>query len=380
MTTIIYIGIAVLTIILIAGVLYFIIRPKRKKDASLEYTTALNYLISGDKKGALKKLREAVLHDTSNIDAYIKIGDILREQGIHDRAIKIHRGLTVRRNLTSGQKIDLLKSLIKDYEAAQKYDRAVKVADSLVELTRNEIWAQEIRLKLFENTEKWDEAIDALKTLQKAKGEKDNFLLALYKVESGSKLIKDGKERDGRSKYREAIKKDQNCPPAYLYLSDSYFREQRYKDALTELKKFMTQKPDLAYLAFNRIKDILFHIGSFGKIETIFTTLLEKNPENEPIRLALADVYERKGKLVKAIDLCYETLEKKPDANNTKFYLTKYLQRINKKDEALKYALDLIESFYDKKGDNFICRKCGYKSKEPLWRCPQCSEWNSFLN
>ena len=228
MITLIYIGFAVLVIISIAGFIYFIWRPKRKRDASLEYMTALNYLISGDKDSALKKLRGAVIRDTNNVDAYIKIGDIFREQGDHSRAIKIHRGLTVRRNLTLRQKIDLFKSLIKDYELSQKFDRAVKVADDLVELTRNEIWAQEIRLRLYENAGRWEEAIVAKKTLQKVKGEKDNCVLALYKVEAGNKLIEDGEEKNGRIKFRHAIKQDKKCPPAYLNLSDSYFREKRY--------------------------------------------------------------------------------------------------------------------------------------------------------
>jgi lipopolysaccharide assembly protein B len=380
MTTIIYIGIALAAIILLAGLLYLVLRPKRKGDASLEYTTALNYLISGDKKSALKKLREAVQFNTSNIDAYIKIGDILREQGVYDRAIKIHRGLTVRRNLTLGQKIDLNKSLIKDYEAARKFDRAVSVADNLIDLTGNEIWAQKIKLKVYENAGKWDQAIEVLKTLQKIGGEKDNCLLSLYKVESGAKLAREGKEREGRVKFREAIKLDKKCPPAYLNLSDSYLREERYKDALTELKKFMTQDPNQAYLAFNRIKNILFRIGSFGEIETIFIKLLEKNPDNESIRLALADVYERKGELNKAIDLCYEVLEKNADSNEAKLQLTRFLPRINKKDEALKFAVDIIENTCQEKQNNIICKECSYLADEPLWRCPNCFSWKSFLD
>jgi len=380
MTAIIYVGIAIAAIILLAGILYLVLRSNRKSDVSLEYTTALNYLISGDKKNALQKLREVVQYDTSNIEAYIKIGDILRDQGVHERAIKIHRGLTVRRNLSLGQKIDLNKSLIKDYESARKFDRAVSVADHLIALTGNEIWAQKIKLKVYENAGKWDQAFEVLKTLQKIRGEKDNCLLALYKVESGALLLRAGKGKEGRVKFREAINIDKKCPPAYVNLSDSYLREERYKDALTELKKFMTQDPNQAYLAFNRIKNILFRIGSFGEIETIFIKLLEKNPDNESIRLALADVYERKGELNKAIDLCYEALGKNANSNEAKLLLTRFLPRINKKDEALKYAIDIIENTCQEKDNKIICKECGYLADEPLWRCPNCYTWNSFLD
>jgi len=380
MTTLTYIIIIILAIIIIAAVIYFLLRPKRKLDASLEYTTALNYLILGDKKKALNKLRDAVRHDTGNIDAYLKIGDILRDQGLADRAIKIHRGLTVRRNLSVSQKMDILKSLIKDYSVIEKYDRAIQVANSLVELTHNEIWSQKVRLKLYEESGDWEKALDAQKTLQKAKGEKDDKLLALYKVEAGLKFIEDGAERDGRLKFREAIKLDKFCPPAYLYLSDSYILENRYDDALSELKKFITKAPELAYLAFNRFKEILFHLGNFGEIENIFRSLHEKNPDNESVRLAIADIYERKGELEKAIDLCYSGLEKNPDSHHAKHSLAKYLVRVGRKEEALKYALDLAEALCDFKEDHFTCKICGYESEQPKWRCPDCFEWNSFLS
>jgi lipopolysaccharide biosynthesis regulator YciM len=379
MTTLIYIGIGIAAVIFLAGIYYFLRTPKKTKDATIEYTTALNYLIIGEKKKALEKLREAVRLNTGNIDAYIKIGDVLRELGSADRAIKIHRGLIVRHNLTSGQKIDILESLIKDYEAAERYDRAIPVCEKLLEMTNDDVWVLEIMLKLHEGSRDWEKAFETLKKIQKARGKKDNALLALYKVESGLKCIEEGRERDGRIKFREAIKLDKKCPPAYLYLSDSYIRENRYEDALTELEKFSSQAPQLSYLGFNRIKDILFHKGSFGEVENIFESLLQNNPEIESIRFSLADVYERKGELRRAINLCNDALERNPESQQAKRYLAKFLAQTGKSDEALRYALDLIESLMEEKDAQLSCKKCGFVSNEPKWRCPQCHEWNSFL-
>lgn len=379
MTILMYIGIAIVVIIVLT-VIYFILKtPQKNRDATIEYTTALNYLIIGEKKKALEKLRESVRLNTNNIDAYVKIGDILRELGSVDRAIKIHRGLIVRRNLTSGQKVNILESLIKNYQAIEKYDRAVQVCQKLLEMTHDEVWVQEILLQLYENSRDWEKAFDTLKKIQKAKGKKDNQVLALYKVEAGLKLVEEGKERDGRIKFREAIKLDKKCPPAYLYLSDSYIRENRYTDALVELERFSTHAPQLAYLGFARIKDILFHEGMFGEVENIFQSLLQNNPEIESIRFSLADIYDRKGEITRAIHLCHEALERNPESQQAKRYLAKFLARTGNNDEALEYALDLIESLMEKKEDQFICKKCNFVSNEAKWRCPNCREWNTFL-
>lgn len=379
MTILMYFGIGIIIIIAVA-VIYFIKRPPKKSyDTTAEYTTALNYLIIGEKKKALEKLRESVRLNTGNIDAYIKIGDILRELGSVDRAVKIHRGLIFRRNLTSGQKIVILESIIKDYQAIEKYDRAIQVCQKLLKMTHDEVWVQEMLLQLYENSRDWEKAFDTLKKIQKAKGKKNAPLLALYKVEAGLKCIEEGRERDGRIKFREAIKLDKKCPPAYLYLSDSYIRENRYNDALTELEKFSTQAPQLSYLGFARIKEILFHEGMFGEVETIFESLLQNNPENESIRFSLADIYERKGELERAIGLCHEALDRNPESQQAKRYLARILARTRRSQEALEYALDLIENLMEKKEDQFVCKKCSFVVNEPKWRCPQCREWNSFL-
>jgi DNA repair protein RadA/Sms len=29
--------------------------------------------------------------------------------------------------------------------------------------------------------------------------------------------------------------------------------------------------------------------------------------------------------------------------------------------------------------DPHVCRRCRYRSTELLWQCPQCHEWNTFV-
>lgn len=379
MSTLTYIGIAFIIAIIAMIIIYFIKTPQKKKDASAEYTTALNYLIVGDNKKALEKFRESVSLNTGNVDAYVKIGDILRDEGEADRAIKIHRGLTLRRNLTVTQKIEIFKSLIKDYHAAKKYDRAIQVCHKLLEMTHSDLWTQEIMLKLYEDSGDWDSAGDMLSKIQKLKGINDKRLLALYRVQSGLKCIGDGRERDGRIKFREAIKLDKLCASAYLHLSDSYIRENRYDDALSELKKFIALAPHLSHLGFSRIKDILFHEGMFGEVEVIFKSLLQKNPESEAILLSLVDICERKGDIEKGINLCNRILDRNPDSYQAQRYLAQFLSRTGKKEKALEHALRLIDDLMSKNADNYTCKSCGYVSEEPAWHCPQCHEWDTFL-
>lgn len=379
MSNIVIIALVIVALIIISLIVLAFKRPRKRRDGSIDYLAALNYLLSGEKQKAFDKLREIVRNNTANIEAYIKIGDILRDKGQVERAIKIHRALTVRNRLTTLERIEILKSLIRDYQAAQNYDKAIVVCQELLDQTKNELWVQEIHLKLLEEKGDWDKAFEVRKRLNREQKEKKDGILALYKVKAGLKLIEEGKERDGRIKYREALKLDKSCAPAYLYLSDSYIRENRLSDALAELKRFIEQIPNLSYLAFDRTKEILFQKGNFGEIEYIYNQLLKTNPDINYIRFALADIYERKGELTKAIELCKEELDKDPNSKLAKQYLVKYYAKTNEQDRALDLALDLIENSLAEER-KFSCQVCGFTTNQPCWHCPQCHEWNSFLN
>ena len=122
-----------------------------------------------------------------------------------------------------------------------------------------------------------------------------------------------------------------------------------------------------------------FEKGDFGEIETIYKELLQKNPEISPIRFALADILERKGELTAAIDLCKKALDHNPDSEVAKKYLIKFYGKTGQKEEALELALALFESSFDQK-TQFTCNVCHNQSDDPLWRCPKCKEWNTYVS
>ena len=73
-------------------------------------------MVRGDTRTALSHLRNVVKQDTNHINAYLQMGDILREEDNVQAAIKIHQSLTVRPNLSNEVKRDIHKSLALDFE------------------------------------------------------------------------------------------------------------------------------------------------------------------------------------------------------------------------------------------------------------------------
>lgn len=364
-----------------ALMLLFLFRKKPAADsdeASSDYAEGLNLLLAGERENALQKLKDAVTKNSKNIDAYLKIGDLLRESGQIERAINVHKYLTVRTSLTAKQKREIHQSLVIDYQVAKEYEKAFEVLNRIISEDRNNAWAHEMKLKLYEQKEEWNHAFQAYKDLKKINREFKNGRLALYKVQEGLQLSENGKEKDAQARFRDAIKIDPTSPPGYIYLADSYKNEERMEDALKVLKQFVEKVPSQSFLAFERIKELLYEGGVYGEIENFYLEIIEGQPDNIAAKLALAENYEKKGEVEKAIKICYDILENEPSDKSAKKYLIRLYHNVSQNEEALKLALELIEESMTHK-DKFKCKQCGLESEKPFWRCPGCFEWETAM-
>ena len=91
----------IIVVILITSIsiwLFFTYRPKKQKKTDSLYTDALNAMLRADKPGAIILLKEVVKKDSNHVNAYLQLGNLLREDFPH-RSIKIHQMLTVRPGL-----------------------------------------------------------------------------------------------------------------------------------------------------------------------------------------------------------------------------------------------------------------------------------------
>jgi len=374
MTT--YILIAILLVIVSTGV---VIRLKRKKQKTLgktPYVDALNLLLEGKKDEALDRLKRTVKKDTENIMAYIKLGDIFREKGYPIRAAKIHRNLLVRGDLTDAEIETALYHLVLDYRATGVLDKAIEMAERLVQRTKKNIENQQLLLSLYEEKGDWDKAFFHRQNINKWVKKQDQNILALYKVQSGLSFTEQRAEREGRIRFREAIKLDKKCTPAYLYWGDSYRRVGRDEDAYRIWREFTTKNPEWAHLAFDRLREVLFDLGRYGEIEEIYEQVIRKKPKDPTVYLNLAELFKKQGRLDRAIEMCREVVSAHPDSPRGRYLLVQLVKQKGNGAAALEEALRILGKEMEKK-TSFRCAHCGFESQDPLWRCPQCHRWNT---
>ena len=79
------------------GIYYYLaLRPGSKSSLRESYSEGLDLLVSGQRKEAYQHFKSIVQHDSNNVKAYIKLGQVIREGGNPNQALKIHKNLTIR--------------------------------------------------------------------------------------------------------------------------------------------------------------------------------------------------------------------------------------------------------------------------------------------
>jgi lipopolysaccharide biosynthesis regulator YciM len=311
------------------------------------YQHGLDALLRGDADEALRAFTETVEIDTDNVDAYIHIGNLLRERGEAARALHVHRELTVRAGQTPAQQRGTREALVLDLIALGRFEEAVD----------------------------WDRAFDVRSELARMNGERENGALARYRSAAGESFLRAGKTRDAERQFKSALRLDKDHPAALLRLGDICYRGDRRERAVVLWKGLALTHPDLAHLVLERLETAYFEGGRFSDMSQAYEEILARTPKDARIHLALARMHIKKGDLAEACGVLGQALAIEPGSLSARLLLVNVYRRLGD----LSKALDEMETLLrgTPKAESFTCVSCGAASEEYWTRCPHCLAWSA---
>jgi lipopolysaccharide assembly protein B len=352
-------------------------REKKTTDPSA-YIEGLKALLDRREEVAFSRFREAVAEDSGNVDAYVRIGDILRKYGKPDKALQVHKDLTIRHGLTPDDKRIILRALAEDFSALNDFKSAQSALTEMLSIESNNKWAAEKLLDIYAHEEEWEEAFRIKEKLIKLEGGKSKSGLAIYKFLQGEKLFNQKEYHKARLLFKEAIGIDSACVPAYIFVGDSYLAENREEDAVEYWKKFIAAVPEASHFVLSRLKRALFDLGKFSEISNICAEILEVSPKNLDAHLTLAEYHFKKGEYSIAVDHLNLAADDHPDSLLPTLDLAKLYLTIGDKGR-LGELINKLEERREAVENEYHCSRCGHKSKAKKWLCPSCKAVDSFV-
>jgi len=335
----------ILLIIAAAVVILYVLNYKpRKHRSNIKelYSEGLDMIINGNRRGAYKNFKSIIEKDTSNINAYLRLGQVVREGGNPDQALKIHRGLNLRKGFTHYEQVELYKNLSLDYYSRGNLENAVEQSQNILKIEKSSEWALTHLVKYFREMNNWSEAGKYLEILQKVTQKPDVRKLALFKIQEGRMFAENNDFVKARSIYEEALNIDNDASAAYYFIGKSYSQESEtsyqnavkadesfigsehspiYQTNLDEAKQLLSKaipmwirycesRPQQSWMVIHLLKDALFTLDRYPEMENILKTILQNDSNNIEVIASLADIYAQRGENSEALEFIDSALEK----------------------------------------------------------------------
>jgi lipopolysaccharide biosynthesis regulator YciM len=323
-------SITVISIIILLVILSFIAyinfdySSKYKKTEKDLYYEALDLLLTGKLKEAYATLLSLIKNDTSNVKAYLKLGQVLREIGNPERALKIHRSLLIRKDLTTYEKIELLKNIALDYKHIKRINDSIIQCLDILKLEKKNEWALLELIDLYKSVDDWNSSQKYLERYQKITGNLDSRILGLYLIKQGQIEFDKKDFVRARSLFEEGLNMHNELGICYKLIGDTYSEEseieyqkstednneesiEKAKELLSKALpmwvKYAQHKPTHSSNVIHLIKDSLFALDRYSELEHILNDLVERDSNNIAALITLADYYSLQGENEKSVNL-----------------------------------------------------------------------------
>jgi lipopolysaccharide biosynthesis regulator YciM len=357
--------------------------PRHDAVPSPRFVRGINFLLNEEPDKALDNFLESPDIDAQTADTFLSLGNMFRNRGEVNRALRVHQHLVARPDLSREQRQAAMLALGEDFFAAGLLDRAESVFREVIEKYPDNSRVCDPLRHIYEQLQDWEKAIELSQRSVSALQDKNRFIAHYYCEQAaehlrGNRLYQAGESlksalsvypesarvkvlqaeialaRDEREQalgyYQQAVQKDQRLLGMLINkLLETFASEAELK----QLYQFVHQE----YLDSGNVSlfPALLSIACATGNESDVYALIEAHLKNDPLTL-------------QSITRSVEILAGKNHADD----------QITDNDE-----LSLLEAALKRLAKNdtrFQCGQCGYKMHDYLWRCPACHQWDSIQN
>lgn len=359
----------ILVAVIILGIVILVValRIRRSEPAGDNYQEALRALIDGRETEAIKRLRDTVMKDTDNVDAYIRLGRLMRERGDAEKAAHIHQSLTVRPALKRSEELVIYDELVEDYLAMDRVEKSIGLLKELIKLSPKKLYYLRRLLAMLLTRKRTDEAAETLKQHKKLFSAKKET--ATWNAELARLQWEKGEDEKAADTLKQAQKLAKNHPYVFIVQIQHLAGKNDKTKARSLIDKFLKLYPEYADKVLGLTEKVYFDLGIYEKVVPLYEDLLKRYPDKYEVRLRLARLKAKEGAPDAAIELINEVLASCP--GDVGFLLERTRLLLDQGNwEAARESFDkLSEQLVFMPS---ICASCGERLEETAWLCTSC--------
>ena len=352
-------------------------RPLRRAAAEGQaYVRGLVELLEGNDDAAIASISEALKENTKTVEAYFALGTLFRKRDEHERAVRVHQAILMRRDLDRKTRSRVHFQLALDFRAAGFPKRAVKALEAVVAQDKKHVAAWTELAALFEQTGQWERAALAQRRLGKVAGQDTSARQAHLWAALATRQLEDDEPDAARKSLRRAVSASKDS----IHVLHVLARYQQHKGNLSAAakawEKALRRAPNLAAYFLPRLEQVLFELNKLGRVDRILDDLLEADADSAQLRLAQAR-QEAKRSPARALKELSDLLDEHPGLIPARREAARLVLRKGDEDQVRDALTGLLEVL-QRADRGYRCGDCGEHAADDLfWHCPRCQAWGS---
>jgi lipopolysaccharide biosynthesis regulator YciM len=349
---------------------------RRQRNAvSSRYFRGLNYLLDEQPEKAIEVFVKLAEVNPETVETHLALGNLFRRRGEVDKAIRYHRHIMSRSNLSEEHRTRALLELGEDYMRAGLLDRAERLFSELTDDGRYSELAVRNLLSIYQQEKDWARAIVQARKLEHVADVDTRALIAQFHCELAEEARAAGDRDNARGHLDSARRCQRDCVRAFLLEADFEMADCRWDAAAAAFQRACELDPEIVVLAVDDL------VRCFGKLDRRhellewLEQLIERSTTLSPA-LAFATIQAHVD-AHRAIGFLLDQLESRPTARGL-YLLLELMKRhdhdIGEIDPEL--LRDLMRRLLADQ-PRFRCRQCGFSGQTWHWQCPSCRRWET---
>jgi lipopolysaccharide biosynthesis regulator YciM len=348
---------------------------KRAARQGKAYARALTYVLGEDHERAATELGKVVEEDVSDVEPYFAIGCLFRVKGEHERAVRVHQAVILRRDADDDTRQRARFELGLDFLAAGFRRHAARAFAEILQHDGHRAGALKALWRLHEEDGELADALSAYRQMCTAEGRApDRRTEAHLLAEAAAAEARGGALEAARQRLLEADGLDPDNPHVLATFAQLERARGEAAEAATLWARALRSAPDLAPWIYPRLEEAFFETGRSAEVAELLDGLLATRA-TIPLRLSRARLTAARDPAAATAEL-RELLAEAPALLPAREELGRLLLQHGTPDAVRAEYEALLESL-KRLGRGYRCGACGRAMADLFWRCPGCGEWGT---
>ena len=353
-------------------------RGDRDPRQSPGYIRGMYAMLTGDVETAIENLSKVVELSSDPIEVYLALGNLYRQRGQIDRAIRVHQSLLTRAGLSEEDRVLALNALGMDFRTGGLMDRSMKTFRESLALSPKDPDALTHLVKLSEDLGEWGDAYDYAVRLHKVRCHRDPSVQSYLLAQKAQRLAEGGMHLRAAWDLHRAIRLYPENMMAYIFLARLRLKVGKPEKARRVLQKALRAIPHKSFMVLGLLKEVSLQTQDVAGYMQTLHSLAEEHHQKRAMLQLLQEYLDlkRRDQVMPLVRELVKHFGRSRLVQRTLWdLLRKGLLSQEEQDE-----LTAMLAASDQMLDHFNCIYCGYKTLEILHRCPNCKEWHSFAD